>query len=78
MIRRPAEQERLHEIARFCQQAIQEQRDRERGLGYGLDDYTEGRIVGGANLARKILRALTGEAGGSSASVRRGRRSLAG
>ena len=30
-------------------------------LGYGLDDYTEGRIVGGANLARKILRVVSGE-----------------
>lgn len=47
------------DIAALCQQAIQEQRDRERREGYGLDDYTEGRIVGAANLARKILRTLT-------------------
>ncbi|MFM1904858.1 MAG: hypothetical protein RLZZ440_2758 [Planctomycetota bacterium] len=78
MNRHRTEQARLDEIARFCQQAIQEQRDRERGPGYGLDDYTEGRIVGGANLARKILRALTGESAGISPAAGRGRRSLAG
>ena len=52
--------EKLIQIAALCQEAIQSQRDRESGQGYGLDDYSEGRIVGGANLARKILRAVTG------------------
>jgi hypothetical protein len=63
---------KLSDIAAFCQQAVQEQRDRERRLGYGLDDYTEGRIVGGANLARKILRVLSGESktGGTAADWR--------
>lgn len=52
--------ERLLRIAALCREAIQAQRDREHRQGYGLDDYTEGRIVGAANLARKILRAVTG------------------
>jgi hypothetical protein len=65
-------EQKLSDIAAFCQQAVQEQRDRERRLGYGLDDYTEGRIVGGANLARKILRVLSGESkpGGTAADWR--------
>ncbi|MGI9177185.1 MAG: hypothetical protein ACR2IT_04935, partial [Pirellulales bacterium] len=56
----------------------QRERERERRQGYGLDDYSEGRIVGGANLARKILRAVTG-AGIDSPTARPPRRgSLAG
>jgi hypothetical protein len=51
--------EKLIQIAALCREAIQGQRDREHGQGYGLDDYSEGRIVGAANLARKILRAVT-------------------
>lgn len=42
-------------IEKLCLDAIQKQKDRETKLGYGLDDYTEGRIVGAAVLARKIL-----------------------
>jgi hypothetical protein len=42
-------------IEKLCLDAIQKQKDREVKLGYGLDDYTEGRIVGAAVLARKIL-----------------------
>jgi len=53
--------EKLIQIAALCREAVQSQRDRESGQGYGLDDYSEGRIVGGANLARKILRAVTGK-----------------
>ena len=56
------ESERLVEIAALCREAIQAQRERETRQGYGLDDYTEGRIVGAANLARKILRAVTANA----------------
>lgn len=66
------------DIAALCQQAIQEQRDRERRQGYGIDDYTEGRIVGAANLARKILRTLTGPSSGEPRRTGTGRRSLAG
>ena len=50
------QQEKLDEIYKLCNQAIEEQTKRQRSLGYGLDDYTEGRIVGAANLARKIKR----------------------
>lgn len=52
--------EKLISIAALCREAIQSQQDREHRQGYGLDDYSEGRIVGAANLARKILRAVMG------------------
>ena len=52
--------EKLIQIAALCREAIQAQRDREHRQGYGLDDYSEGRIVGAANLARKVLRAVMG------------------
>ena len=52
--------EKLIQLTALCREAVQAQRDREIGHGYGLDDYSEGRIVGAANLARKILRAVTG------------------
>lgn len=45
-------------IEKLCLDAIQKQKDREIKLGYGLDDYTEGRIVGAAVLARKILKVI--------------------
>lgn len=45
-------------IEKLCLDAIQKQKDREVKLGYGLDDYTEGRIVGAAVLARKILKVI--------------------
>ena len=45
-------------IEKICLDAIQKQKDREVKLGYGLDDYTEGRIVGAAVLARKILKKI--------------------
>lgn len=54
-------QEKLEEIYKICSKAIEEQRSRERSLGYGHDDYTEGRIVGAANLARRIKRIVFGD-----------------
>jgi len=45
-------------IEKLCLDSIQKQKDREVKLGYGLDDYTEGRIVGAAVLARKILKII--------------------
>lgn len=60
MRRNNTEQARLFQIAALCEEAVAQQRERECRLGYGLDDYTEGRIVGAANLARKIRRVLTG------------------
>ena len=50
------QQQRLDDILRICNNAIEDQKKRERTLGYGLDDYTEGRTVGAANLARRIKR----------------------
>ena len=50
------QQQQLDEVYKICNKAIQEQANRQRTLGYGLDDYTEGRIVGAANLARRIKR----------------------
>ncbi len=73
MPRPSLDSERLIEIAALCREAIQAQRERETRQGYGLDDYTEGRIVGAANLARKILRAVT--ANSRQASGRENRRS---
>lgn len=51
----------LNEIYKICNKAIEDQKKRERTLGYGLDDYTEGRIVGAANLARRIKITVFGE-----------------
>lgn len=45
-------------VEKLCLEAIQKQKDRESKSGYGLDDYTEGRIVGGASLARKIIKEI--------------------
>jgi hypothetical protein len=45
-------------VERLCLDAIEAQKKRECSIGYGLDDYTEGRIVGCAALARKILREI--------------------
>lgn len=58
MYRPVTDQEKLFQIAAACHEAILAQRQRESGQGYGLDDYTEGRIVGAASLARKIMRTL--------------------
>ena len=55
------QQAKLDEIYKICSQAIQDQTNRQRSLGYGLDDYTEGRIVGAANLARRIKRIVFGD-----------------
>lgn len=55
------QQKRLDEILKICNDAIEGQKKRERTLGYGLDDYTEGRTVGAANLARRIKRIVFGE-----------------
>jgi hypothetical protein len=48
------EQEKILEVMRLCNQKIEEQKLHESSAGYG-EDYTDGRIVGGAALARRIL-----------------------
>ena len=55
------QQAKLDEVYKICNKAIEEQKNRERTLGYGHDDYTEGRIVGAANLARRIKRIVFGD-----------------
>lgn len=51
------EKEKILEIMRLCNQKIEEQKLHESSAGYG-EDYTDGRIVGGAALARQILNIL--------------------
>lgn len=46
------------EIIKLCQEKIKDQKDREKGVIYGVDDYNDGRIVGAAALARRILSLL--------------------
>jgi hypothetical protein len=55
-----SDQDKLFQIAAACQEAIQAQHQRESRQGYGLDDYTEGRIVGTASFARRIMRLISG------------------
>jgi hypothetical protein len=55
------QQTKLDEVYKIDSKDIEEQRNRERSLGYGHDDYTEGRIVGAANLARRIKRIVFGD-----------------
>lgn len=55
------QQTKLDEVYKIDSKDIEEQRNRERILGYGHDDYTEGRIVGAANLARRIKRIVFGD-----------------
>ena len=41
-------------LIRLCQEKIEDQKKHEATVGYG-EDYTDGRIVGQAALARRIL-----------------------
>jgi hypothetical protein len=49
---------KIESITQMCRAAISQQVERNKKAGFGLDDYTDGRIVGGASLARKILRLI--------------------
>ncbi len=51
------QQEKIAEVVKVCNEKIQEQKERQASTGY-VEDYTDGRIVGGAALARKILEIL--------------------
>ena len=48
---------KILEVIKLCNQKIKKQKDHESSTGYG-EDYTDGRIVGGAALARRILEIL--------------------
>jgi len=47
----------IFEIIKLCNEKIQDQKNHESSAGYG-EDYTDGRIVGSAALARRILEIL--------------------
>ena len=51
------EKANIFEVIKLCNQKIQNQKDHESTSGYG-EDYNDGRIVGGAALARRILKIL--------------------
>jgi len=51
------QKDRILEIIKLCNEKVQDQKDHESSAGYG-EDYTDGRIVGGAALARRILEVL--------------------
>lgn len=53
------QQEKMSQVIRLCNEKIQAQKEHEAKAGYG-EDYTDGRIVGGAALARRILEILKG------------------
>lgn len=55
----PIQQEKIAQIVNLCNEKIQAQKQHESSVGYG-EDYTDGRIVGGAALARRILEILKG------------------
>lgn len=42
------------QVMKICNEKIEDQKQHESKIGYG-EDYTDGRIVGGAALARRIL-----------------------
>jgi hypothetical protein len=48
----------IEKIIKLCQEKIKDQKDREKGIIYGIDEYNDGRIVGAAALARKVLSLL--------------------
>lgn len=49
---------KIEEIIKLCEAAISKQLEKNKKGGFGLDDYTDGRIIGGASLARNILRII--------------------
>jgi hypothetical protein len=51
------QREKIAEVIRLCNEKVEDQRRHEAGAGYG-EDYADGRVVGGAALARRILELL--------------------
>lgn len=51
------EKNQMLEVIKLCNQKIKDQKNHEATAGYG-EDYTDGRIVGGAATARQILELL--------------------
>jgi len=50
----------IAKIVQLCNEKIQDQKNHESSAGYG-EDYTDGRIVGSAALARRILSIIRGK-----------------
>ncbi len=48
----------IEEILKLCNAAVAKQSEQNKKGGFGLDDYTDGRTIGGASLARNILRLI--------------------
>lgn len=53
----PIQQQKITEVINLCNEKIEAQKQHEASAGYG-EDYTDGRIVGSAALARRILEIL--------------------
>ncbi len=52
-------EDQIAKIVRLCSDKIEDQREHEANAGYG-EDYSDGRIVGQAALARRILLIIRG------------------
>jgi hypothetical protein len=52
-------QNQIAKIVKLCNEKIDDQKQHEASAGYG-EDYTDGRIVGAAALARRIILVIKG------------------
>jgi hypothetical protein len=52
-------QQQIAKIVKLCNEKIDDQKQHEASAGYG-EDYTDGRIVGAAALARRIILVIKG------------------
>jgi hypothetical protein len=52
-------QQQIAKIVKLCNEKIDDQKQHEASAGYG-EDYTDGRIVGAAALARRIMLVIKG------------------
>jgi hypothetical protein len=52
-------QKQIAKIVKLCNEKIDDQKQHEASAGYG-EDYTDGRIVGAAALARRIMLVIKG------------------
>lgn len=52
-------QNQIAKIVKLCNEKIDDQKQHEASAGYG-EDYTDGRIVGAAALARRIMLVIKG------------------
>ena len=52
-------QQQIAKIVKLCNEKMDDQKQHEASAGYG-EDYTDGRIVGAAALARRIMLVIKG------------------